>query len=187
MPHARLAFQLSPAALGPHGADQIELLFSANPGSEPRSLGKVASGGELSRLRLALEVVLAAGQEAGTLVFDEVDAGVGGRVAVEIGRRLARLAQASQVVVVTHLAQVAAFADRHYVVIKSDDGQVTTSGVQLVSDEERAAELARMMAGLETTESALAHAGELVESGRRDPARSLTWTSARSPPASVSP
>ena len=163
MPHARLAFQLSPAALGPHGADQIELLFSANPGSEPRSLGKVASGGELSRLRLALEVVLAAGQEAGTLVFDEVDAGVGGRVAVEIGRRLARLAQVSQVVVVTHLAQVAAFADRHYVVVKADDGQVTTSGVQLVSDEERAAELARMMAGLETTESALAHAGELVE------------------------
>ncbi len=163
MPHARLAFQLSPAALGPHGADQIELLFSANPGSEPRSLGKVASGGELSRVRLALEVVLAAGREAGTLVFDEVDAGVGGRVAVEIGRRLARLAQASQVVVVTHLAQVAAFADRHYVVIKADDGQVTTSGVQLVSDEERAAELARMMAGLETTESALAHAGELVE------------------------
>jgi DNA repair protein RecN (Recombination protein N) len=163
MPHARLAFHLSPAALGPHGADQIELLFSANPGSEPRSLGKVASGGELSRIRLALEVVLAAGREAGTLVFDEVDAGVGGRVAVEIGRRLARLAQASQVVVVTHLAQVAAFADRHYVVIKADDGQVTTSGVQLVSDEERAAELARMMAGLETTESALAHAGELVE------------------------
>ncbi len=163
MPHARLAFQLSPAALGPHGADQVELLFSANPGSEPRSLGKVASGGELSRLRLALEAVLAAGQEAGTLVFDEVDAGVGGRVAVEIGRRLARLAQSSQVVVVTHLAQVAAFADRHYVVIKADDGQVTTSGVQLVSDEQRAAELARMMAGLETTESALAHAGELVE------------------------
>ena len=163
MPHARLVFQLSPAALGPHGADQIELLFSANPGSEPRSLGKVASGGELSRVRLALEVVLAAGREAGTLVFDEVDAGVGGRVAVEIGRRLARLAQASQVVVVTHLAQVAAFADRHYVVIKADDGQVTTSGVQQVSEGERAAELARMMAGLETTESALAHAGELVQ------------------------
>ncbi len=163
MPHARLIFQVSPVELGPHGADQVELLFSANPGSEPRSLGKVASGGELSRVRLALEVVLAADREAGTLVFDEVDAGVGGRVAVEIGRRLARLAQVSQVVVVTHLAQVAAFADRHYVVIKADDGQVTTSGVQLVSDAERAAELARMMAGLETTESALAHAGELVE------------------------
>jgi DNA repair protein RecN (Recombination protein N) len=163
MPHARLVFALSPVELGPHGADHVDLLFSANPGSEPRSLAKVASGGELSRVRLALEVVLAAGQEHRTLVFDEVDAGVGGRVAVEIGRRLAALAQHAQVVVVTHLAQVAAFADRHYVVVKSDDGQVTTSGVLAVAEEERAAELARMMAGLETTDSALAHAGELVE------------------------
>jgi DNA repair protein RecN (Recombination protein N) len=163
MPHAQLVFALTPVELGPHGADHVELLFSANPGSEPRSLAKVASGGELSRVRLALEVVLAAGQEHRTLVFDEVDAGVGGRVAVEIGRRLAALAQHAQVVVVTHLAQVAAFADRHYVVVKSDDGQVTTSGVLAVAEEERAAELARMMAGLETTDSALAHAGELVE------------------------
>ena len=123
----------------------------------------IASGGELSRVRLALEVVLAAGQTGGTLVFDEVDAGVGGRVAVEIGRRLARLARHSQVIVVTHLAQVAAFADRHYVVAKSDDGQVSTSGVLLVAETRRAAELARMMAGLDTSESALAHAGELVE------------------------
>ena len=163
MPHARLRFVLTPVELGPHGADHVELLFSANPGSEPRSLAKVASGGELSRVRLALEVVLAAGQGPRTLVFDEVDAGVGGRVAVEIGRRLAMLAEHAQVVVVTHLAQVAAFADRHYVVVKADDGQVTTSGVQLVADEQRTAELARMMAGLEATESALAHAGELVE------------------------
>jgi DNA repair protein RecN (Recombination protein N) len=163
MPHARLVFALTPVELGPHGADHVDLLFSANPGSEPRSLAKVASGGELSRVRLALEVVLAAGQGHRTLVFDEVDAGVGGRVAVEIGRRLAALAQHAQVVVVTHLAQVAAFADRHYVVVKSDDGQVTTSGVLAVAEEERAAELARMMAGLETTDSALAHAGELVE------------------------
>jgi DNA repair protein RecN (Recombination protein N) len=163
MPHARLVFALTPVELGPHGADHVDLLFSANPGSEPRSLAKVASGGELSRVRLALEVVLAAGQGHRTLVFDEVDAGVGGRVAVEIGRRLAALAQHAQVVVVTHLAQVAAFADRHYVVVKSDDGQVTTSGVLAVAEDERAAELARMMAGLETTESALAHAGELVE------------------------
>ena len=163
LPHAQLAFQVSPADPGPHGADQIDLLFSAHPGSELRSLGKTASGGELSRVRLALEVVLAAGQTGGTLVFDEVDAGVGGRVAVEIGRRLARLARHSQVIVVTHLAQVAAFADRHYVVAKSDDGQVSTSGVLLVAETRRAAELARMMAGLDTSESALAHAGELVE------------------------
>ncbi len=163
MPHARLLFHLTAGELGPHGADHVELLFSANPGSDPRPLARVASGGELSRVRLALEVVLAADAEHQTLVFDEVDAGVGGRVAVEIGRRLAVLAQHAQVVVVTHLAQVAAFADQHYVVVKSDDGQVTTSGVLPVAQEERAAELARMMAGLETTDSALAHAGELVQ------------------------
>ena len=163
MPHATLSFETRVAEPGPYGGDQVDLLFSAHPGSEPRSLGKVASGGELSRIRLALEVVLAAGREPRTLVFDEVDAGVGGKVAVEIGRRLAALARHTQVVVVTHLAQVAAFADRHYVVVKSDDGRVTTSGVRAVSDADRAAELARMMAGLETTESALAHAGELVQ------------------------
>jgi DNA repair protein RecN (Recombination protein N) len=162
MPHARLNFKVSSADLGPAGADRVDLVFAANPGSELRTLGRVASGGELSRVRLALEVVLAADQEAVTLIFDEVDAGVGGKVAVEVGRRLARLSQHTQVVVVTHLAQVAAFADRHYVVVKAEDGQVTTSGVVQVADEDRAAELARMMAGLDTTESALAHAGELV-------------------------
>jgi DNA repair protein RecN (Recombination protein N) len=163
MPHARLNFDVTGADLGAWGADRVDLVFAANPGSDLRSLGRVASGGELSRIRLALEVVLAADHEAGTLVFDEVDAGVGGKVAVEVGRRLARLSQHTQVVVVTHLAQVAAFADRHFVVVKADDGQVTTSGVVQVADEDRAVELARMMAGLETTESALAHAGELVE------------------------
>ena len=163
MPHARLNFDVTSADLGPSGADRVDLMFSANPGSEVRSLGRVASGGELSRVRLALEVVLAADHEAVTLVFDEVDAGVGGKVAVEVGRRLARLSQHTQVIVVTHLAQVAAFADRHYVVVKADDGQVTISGVVQVADDDRAIELARMMAGLDTTESALAHAGELVE------------------------
>ena len=163
MPHARLSFAVATAELGPAGADRVDLMFSANPGSELRSLGRGASGGELSRVRLALEVVLAADRDAVTLVFDEIDAGVGGKVAVEVGRRLARLSQHTQVIVVTHLAQVAAFADRHYVVVKSDDGQVTTSGVVQVADEDRAVELARMMAGLETTESALAHASELVK------------------------
>lgn len=163
MPHAQLSFELAGADLGPWGADRVDLVFAANPGSELRSLGRVASGGELSRVRLALEVVLAANREAITLVFDEIDAGVGGKVAVEVGRRLARLSQHTQVVVVTHLAQVAAFADRHYVVVKADDGQVTTSGVLAVADEDRAVELARMMAGLDTTESAVAHASELVE------------------------
>jgi DNA repair protein RecN (Recombination protein N) len=163
MPHAQLSFEVTSADYGPGGTDRVDLVFAANPGSELRSLGRVASGGELSRVRLALEVVLAADREAVTLVFDEIDAGVGGKVAVEVGRRLARLSRHNQVVVVTHLAQVAAFADRHHVVVKADDGQVTTSGVVLVADEDRAVELARMMAGLETTESAVAHASELVE------------------------
>ncbi|BAK34757.1 DNA repair protein RecN [Microlunatus phosphovorus NM-1] len=167
MPHARLQFELTPVDLGPTGADQVDLLFSANPGSAPRSLGKVASGGEMSRVRLAVEVVLADGGGSVTFVFDEVDAGVGGAVAVEIGRRLALLARHRQVIVVTHLAQVAAFADRHFAVVKSDDGQVTTSGVREVAERDRVVELARMMAGIETTESALAHAGELLELASR--------------------
>ncbi len=171
MPQARLTFQLTRVAAGPHGQDRVELLFAANLGTEPRSLGKVASGGELSRVRLALEVVLARGRTGTTLVFDEVDAGIGGRVAVEVGRRLAQLARTRQVLAVTHLAQVAAFAERHYVVVKSDDGAVTTSGLQLLDDSDRAAELARMMAGLETSETSLAHADELLQlaSGVRKP------------------
>jgi DNA repair protein RecN (Recombination protein N) len=169
LPQARLAFEITEIAPTPEGADQVDLVFSANAGTPLRSLGRAASGGELSRVRLALEVVLADGRDSGTVVFDEVDAGVGGTVAVEVGRRLAELARHAQVVVVTHLAQVAAFADRHFVVVKSDDGQVTTSGVRAVADQDRAAELARMMAGLETTESALAHAGELLELAGRTP------------------
>ncbi|MBK8459336.1 MAG: DNA repair protein RecN [Micropruina sp.] len=168
MPHARLRFRVSPTPeLGPHGADQIALLFAANPGGELGPLGKVASGGELSRVRLALEVVLADVDAGQTFVFDEVDAGVGGSVALEIGRRLAQLARRSQVIVVTHLAQVAAFADRHFVVEKADDGQVTTSGIRQVQQADRLSELARMMGGLESTSSARAHAAELlVEAGR---------------------
>lgn len=164
MPRARLAFEVAELPEpGPFGADQVTLLFSANPGSEPAPLAKVASGGELSRVRLALEVVLASATRGQTFVFDEVDAGVGGAVALEIGRRLARLAEHSQVIVVTHLAQVAAFADRHYVVAKADDGQVTTSGVRLVTADDRLAVLATMMGGLESSESALAHAQELLQ------------------------
>ena len=170
MPRARLSFELIPAdELGPHGGEHVALLFSANPGSAPGPLAKVASGGELSRVRLALEVVLAAQSDGHTFIFDEVDAGVGGSVALEIGRRLALLARHAQVVVVTHLAQVAAFADRHYVVHKADDGQVTASGIREVLDEERVDELSRMMAGLDGTEAARAHAAELLaEVGRRD-------------------
>lgn len=167
MPKARLEFRIEPGELGPHGADQVSLLFSANPGSAAAPLGKVASGGELSRVRLALEVVLATESSSATFVFDEVDAGVGGAVALEIGRRLARLAERCQVIVVTHLAQVAAFADRHFVVVKADDGTVTTSGVRLVEDDDRVEVLARMMGGLESSDSSLAHARELLASAGR--------------------
>jgi DNA repair protein RecN (Recombination protein N) len=117
---------------------------------------------------LALEVVLAGTDPVPTFVFDEVDSGVGGRAAVEIGRRLARLARTSQVLVVTHLPQVAAFADRHLVVAKSDDGQVTESGVAHLDDEGRVRELARMLAGQEESDSARAHAEELLAAARED-------------------
>ncbi|MFT4295979.1 MAG: DNA repair protein RecN [Micropruina sp.] len=163
MPHARIEFDLTPAAIGPYGADQVTLMFTANPGSSPAPLAKAASGGELSRVRLALEVVLAAGATGQTFVFDEVDAGVGGAVALEIGRRLARLAEHAQVIVVTHLAQVAAFAESHFVVAKASDGQVTTSGISRVDGAARLDELARMMAGLEGSANAHAHAAELLE------------------------
>ncbi len=166
MPHARLEFVVEEQELGPHGADRVELLFAANPGSQLAPLGKVASGGELSRVRLALEVVLA-DADGHTFVFDEVDAGVGGAVGLEIGRRLQRLAQNSQVIVVTHLAQVAAFADQHLVVRKSSDGEVTTSDVVEVSDDARVAELARMMGGNADTQAARRHARELLTSASR--------------------
>jgi DNA repair protein RecN (Recombination protein N) len=168
LPRASCAFEVTRADRGVAGADHVQLLFSANPGSAPAPLAKVASGGELSRVRLALEVVLASAEKAEgrTFVFDEVDAGVGGAVALEIGRRLARLARTAQVIVVTHLAQVAAFADRQYVVAKADDGQVTTSGVREVMGEERVGELARMMAGLDGTDAARAHAEELLDAAR---------------------
>jgi DNA repair protein RecN (Recombination protein N) len=145
------------------GIDQVDILLAANTGSEARALGKGASGGELSRVMLAIEVVLAGTSPVPTFVFDEVDAGVGGKAAVEIGRRLAALARSSQVLVVTHLPQVAAFADRHVVVAKSSDGSITTSGLEVLDDEGRVRELSRMLAGLEASETAMAHAQELLE------------------------
>ncbi|GGD27221.1 DNA repair protein RecN [Nocardioides daphniae] len=149
-----------------HGFDDVELLLAANAGMNPRPLDKGASGGELSRVMLAVEVVLAATTTVPTFVFDEVDAGVGGKAAIEIGRRLATLARNAQVLVVTHLPQVAAFADRHIVVAKSSDGSVTTSGLHTLAEEERERELSRMLAGLEDSDTALAHARELIEAAR---------------------
>jgi DNA repair protein RecN (Recombination protein N) len=149
-----------------HGLDEIELLLAANPGAQPRALDKGASGGELSRVMLAVEVALAATNPVPTFVFDEVDAGVGGKAAVEVGRRLAMLARHAQVLVVTHLPQVAAFADQHYLVVKSSDGSVTTSGLTALDDAGRVKELSRMLAGLEDSDTAIAHAQELLETAQ---------------------
>ena len=149
-------------AAGPHGVDDVELLLEPHPGAPARPLAKGASGGELSRVMLAVEVVFAGSDPVPVMVFDEVDAGVGGTAAVEVGRRLARLATSHQVVVVTHLPQVAAFADQHLHVSKqSADGALTTGGVTVLDDEGRVAELSRMMAGLDSG-LARAHAEELL-------------------------
>lgn len=152
------------ARLGPHGGDDVEIGLAANVGSTPRSVSKAASGGELSRVMLAIEVATATSDNTSsvpTFVFDEVDSGVGGRAALDVGARLAALASSAQVIVVTHLAQVAAHADHHLVVSKADDGQVTRSGVRRVSGEERVSELARMMAG-SVSDAALEHARDLL-------------------------
>ncbi len=154
-------------AAGSHGADEVELLLTPHPGAEPRPLAKGASGGELSRVMLGLEVVLGAADPVPTFVFDEVDSGVGGEAALGIGARLARLAQSSQVIVVTHLPQVAAFADRHLLVTKSADAQVTVSDVRTLEGEDRVTELARMLGGMASSASARAHAEELIAGARR--------------------
>jgi DNA repair protein RecN (Recombination protein N) len=144
-----------------HGVDDVEILLAAYPGAPARGVAKAASGGELSRVMLALEVVTRSG-DVPTFVFDEVDAGVGGKAALDVGKRLAALATSAQVIVVTHLPQVAAYADRHLVVRRTDDGHVTASGVVAVSGQERLRELARMMAGVENSEVAIEHARELL-------------------------
>jgi len=145
------------------GTDEVEFLLAASTGSDPLPLAQGASGGELSRVMLAVEVALAGTSPVPTFVFDEVDAGVGGAAAVEVGRRLAELARSAQVLVVTHLPQVAAYADRHVVVTKSSDGSVTSSGLAVLDDEQRERELSRMLAGLSDSDTALAHARELLE------------------------
>jgi DNA repair protein RecN (Recombination protein N) len=163
MPHARLTVAVIPAGdFGPHGADEVEIRLAAHPGAPTLPLSKGASGGELSRVMLAIEVVFAGADPVPTFVFDEVDAGVGGKAAVEVGRRLARLARLAQVIVVTHLPQVAAFADAHLVVKKAGDGSVIRSGLTRLDEAGRLTELSRMLAGLEDSEFGRAHAGELL-------------------------
>lgn len=163
LPDAKFLAAVSPSEeLGAHGADDVQFLLAPHPGAEPRPIAKSASGGELSRVMLALEVVLAGADPVPTFVFDEVDAGVGGAAAIEIGRRLARLARTSQVIVVTHLAQVAAFATNHLRVVKDSSGGFTESSCQRLDGDARLAEMARLLSGLDTSESALEHAAELL-------------------------
>ena len=184
MPHARLAIDVRQhdgdpgdarepldvdgrlVRFGPAGIDEVEILLAANTGSEPRPLGKGASGGELSRVMLAIEVALAGTSPVPTFVFDEVDAGVGGAAAVEVGRRLAQLARTAQVLVVTHLPQVAAYADTHVAVEKSSDGSITSSGLSVLDEAGRERELSRMLAGMAESDTALAHARELLDVAR---------------------
>jgi DNA repair protein RecN (Recombination protein N) len=155
---------------GHDGVDAVEFGFTPHSGSDSLPLAKSASGGELSRVMLALEVVLAASAEGTTMVFDEVDAGVGGRAAVQIGRRLARLARTHQVIVVTHLPQVAAYADVH-LVVDSGASKGKASEVRRLDADDRVAELARMLAGLGESDSGRAHARELLESAQKDSRR----------------
>ncbi len=149
--------------LSAHGFDQVALLLSAYPGAEPRPIGKGASGGELSRIMLAIEVVLAKSELAPTFIFDEVDAGVGGAAATEVGKRLAMLAKNAQVIVVTHLPQVAAFANRHLRVLKSSTAEFTATDVVRLEGEQVVEELARMLSGLSESESGRSHAKELLD------------------------
>ena len=146
-----------------YGVDQITFEFSANPGQPLRPISKVASGGEMSRIMLAIELVFSQSVAAKTMIFDEVDAGIGGAAAIEVGKRLQALAKHHQIVVVTHLPQVAAFADKHLKVEKSASGNVTTSSVTELDQKARVTEIARMMAGIEDSTSALEHARELLE------------------------
>ncbi len=166
---ARFELALLPLAeSGPTGAESAEMMFSANPGEPIAPLAKVASGGELARVMLAIKTVGADADRIGTLVFDEVDAGIGGEAAIQVGLRLKALGARHQVLVVTHLAQIASFADHHLVVEKSagPDGRNVVTVRELTSEEEKARELARMMSG-GVTAKAVARAHELLEEAAR--------------------
>ncbi|MFI8593545.1 DNA repair protein RecN [Microbacterium sp. NPDC078428] len=163
MPDARLSVRVAPGAPSAEGRDEVALLLAPHPGADPRPVARSASGGELSRVMLAIEVVIAGTDPVPTFVFDEVDAGIGGAAAIEVGRRLARLAETSQVIAVTHLAQVAAFAGNHLTVVKENDGSVTASSVRRLEGAAREAEMARLLSGLADSSAALEHARELLE------------------------
>lgn len=163
MPDARLIVSVeSGGDMTATGCDDVQIFLQPHPGAEPRPLAKGASGGELSRVMLAIEVVIASVDPVSTFVFDEIDAGVGGAAAREIGARLRKLGESAQVIVVTHLAQVAAFAKDHFVVVKGTDGTVTTSSVRRLEMTEREQEIARLLSGLSDSTTGLAHARELL-------------------------
>jgi DNA repair protein RecN (Recombination protein N) len=148
--------------LGPRGADRVEFLIAPNPGEDPRSLAKIASGGELSRIMLALKTLLVEGDGIPTVVFDEVDAGIGGAVAEEIGKKLRRVAMKRQVFCITHLAQIACMADSHYGVSKSVKNDRTSTEVRLLEEQERVNEIARMLGGKIITDATIRHAEEMI-------------------------
>ncbi|MFG6477175.1 DNA repair protein RecN [Microbacterium sp. P06] len=166
LPDATLIVSVAPGSPTTYGRDDVTILLAPHPGADPRPVARGASGGELSRVMLAIEVVIAAVDPVPTFVFDEVDAGIGGAAAIEVGRRLARLAESSQVIVVTHLAQVAAFAGNHLSVVKSNDGSVTASSVRRLEGADREAEMARLLSGLADSDAALTHARELLDTAR---------------------
>ncbi len=145
-----------------NGLDHIEFLVSANPGMPPRPLGKIASGGELSRIGLAVQVVITANRGAPSMIFDEVDTGVGGGVAEIVGQRLRELGQRSQLLCVTHLPQVAAQGNNHLLVEKVSETDSTQTSVRRLSSEEREQEIARMLGGVKITEQTIAHAKEML-------------------------
>ena len=166
LPDATVTVAVEPGPEAAHGRDVVTIQLAPHPGASPRPVARGASGGELSRVMLAIEVVIAATDPVPTFVFDEVDAGIGGAAAIEVGRRLAKLAETSQVIAVTHLAQVAAFAGNHLSVVKASDGSVTASSVRRLEGEDRAAEMARLLSGMADSEVALDHARELLALGR---------------------
>ena len=169
MPSASITFtieQSDPSSVDSytiHGIDEVQILFVPHKGSDPSPLSKIASGGELSRVMLGIEVVVADQSSVGTYIFDEIDSGVGGKAAFEIGRRLKKLSKRSQVVVVTHLPQVAAWGDRHLMVRKDESGAITASDVHALTQDERVIEVARLLSGQESSESAQEHALELLK------------------------
>ena len=151
----------------PWGIDAVEFLISANPGQKPQPLAKIASGGELSRMSLSIQVIASDGSAIPTMIFDEVDSGIGGGVAEMVGRRLQEIGENRQVLCVTHLPQVASLADHHFRISKVSDGKSTRTGLQVLGNDERIEELARMLGGVEITTKTLAHAAEMLAGARQ--------------------